>query len=177
MKMTDMYQKIIRHEPYNNMDIFFVEYDSFEEIPVVSRYHRLAFLQSEMTASNVSSYLAGLSIYILNSAKIISANNDLESIFFAITFTDFSFFEETATLIPNIFVYTKAREDDFFKRLISNRSAKISLEKEAVKACFINCGGEIFFDFFESRFFDEASEEELVRIFAVPKCTSERFKL
>ena len=175
MKMTDTYQKIIRYEPYNNMDVLFLEYESFEEIPVVSRYHRLAFLQSEMTASNVSSYLAGLSAYILNSAKVMAENKGSATIFFAITFTDFCFFEEAGTLIPNIFVYPRAVEDDFFKRLVSNDSAKKSSEKEAVKACFINCGGEIFFDFFESRFFDEISEEELVRIFVIPKSTSEYF--
>lgn len=33
MKLTDIYSKIISEEPYNDMDVFFENYESFEEIP------------------------------------------------------------------------------------------------------------------------------------------------
>ncbi|WRH93754.1 Imm15 family immunity protein [Pseudomonas fluorescens] len=43
MKLVELYNKIISKEPYNNMNVFFESYESFEEIPIVSRYSRLDF--------------------------------------------------------------------------------------------------------------------------------------
>lgn len=45
MKLADLYNKIISKEPYNDIDIFFSDYEGFEEIPLVSRYSRLSFLK------------------------------------------------------------------------------------------------------------------------------------
>lgn len=175
MKMTDVYKKIIRFEPYDNLDVFLLDYESFEEIPLVSRYCRLDFLKEQMNAAQISRCLAGLAIYLLSSIDVIAEGRGMKDTFFGITYTDFSFSAETGILIPNFFVYPKAIENGFYKRVLHNDPVEKSLELEAVQACFTHCDGEAIFDFYESRFFDEAVEEELVRVFVIPKRCSLRY--
>lgn len=59
MMLAEIYRKIISKEPYKDMGVFFESYESFEEIPLVSRYKRLDFLKKEMSNDKVSEVLAG----------------------------------------------------------------------------------------------------------------------
>jgi hypothetical protein len=45
MKLTKLFRKIISKEPYNDMNIFFSGFESFEEIPLISRRYRLKLLK------------------------------------------------------------------------------------------------------------------------------------
>ncbi|CAI8851953.1 hypothetical protein EMIT0324P_210005 [Pseudomonas chlororaphis] len=59
MKLTDLYNKIINQEWYNDTSIF-PSYESFEGIPLISRYSRLKSLKNRMSDDNVSDLLVGL---------------------------------------------------------------------------------------------------------------------
>jgi hypothetical protein len=87
MKLAEIYSKIISKEPYNDMGVFFESYESFEEIPIVSRYKRLDFLKKEMSNDKVSEVLAGVAIFLMNLIKIMGETGKCS--FYAITFTDF----------------------------------------------------------------------------------------
>lgn len=43
--LTKLFCKIISKEPYNDMNIFFSGFESFEEIPLISRRRRLKLLK------------------------------------------------------------------------------------------------------------------------------------
>lgn len=168
MKLTDIYSKIISEEPYNDMDIFFAHYESFEEIPLVSRYSRLKLLKDELNGSGASSFLTGLAVFLLNTLRLLEVSRS-ESVFFAVTFTDFEGLKEQGTLIPNIFIYPKPASVGFLEKLQENDGGLESREMQEVKRHFSNCGVETAFDFHESRFHDAVCDEEIVRVFAVAR--------
>ncbi|MGY2293767.1 Imm15 family immunity protein [Pseudomonas sp. SDO528_S397] len=168
MKFTDFYGKIISKEPYNDMGVFFESYESFEEIPLVSRYSRLKFLKDEMSGSEVSDFLAGLAVFILNTLRFLKASKN-KNVFFAVTFTDFEGVEEQGVLIPNIFIYPNPASIGFLEKIRENDRGLESREMKEVKVHFTNCGVETVFDFYESRFYDTACAEEIIRVFAVPR--------
>lgn len=174
MKLTDFYKKIISKEPYNDMGVFFSNYESFEEIPLISRYGRLKTLKSSMGDDNVSDFLVGLSFFILNSIKALSSTLENNDIFFAVTFTDFEILEAQGVIIPNIFIYPKPASAGFLKKVQKNQMNVISREMEKVKIHFSRCDLYDIFNFYESRFYDSACGEDIVRIFAVPKSSKNR---
>lgn len=174
MKLTDFYKKIISKEPYNDMGVFFSNYESFEEIPLISRYGRLETLKSSMGDDNVSDFLVGLSFFILNSIKALSSTLEKNDIFFAVTFTDFEILEAQGVIIPNIFIYPKPASADFLKKVQKNQMNAISREMEKIKSHFSRCDLDDIFNFYESRFYDSACGEDIVRIFAVPKSSKNR---
>ncbi|WP_225929961.1 Imm15 family immunity protein [Pseudomonas botevensis] len=168
MKFTDLYRKVISKEPYNDVGVFFESYESFEEIPLISRYSRLKHLKDEMSSSGVSDFLTGLALFLLNTLRLLEASRG-KGVFFAVTFTDFEGLEEQGVLIPNIFIYTKPASVSFLKKVRENDRGLVSQEMTKVKELFSNCGAGTAFDFYESRFYDAACAEEIVRVFAVPK--------
>nr|BFD42047.1 hypothetical protein FFPRI1PSEUD_35460 [Pseudomonas sp. FFPRI_1] len=168
MKLTDVYSKIISEEPYNDMDVFFDNYESFEEIPLVSRYSRLKPLKDELSGSGASGFLTGLAVFLLNTLRLLEVSRS-ESVFFAVTFTDFEGLEEQGILIPNIFIYPKPASVGFLEKLRENDGGLESREMQEVKRHFSNCGVETAFDFYESRFHDAVCAEEIVRVFTVAR--------
>lgn len=173
MKLTDLYNKLISKEPYNDMSVFFSSYESFEEIPLVSRYRRLDFLKQEMSEDSISDFLIGLSVFLINSIKALSATEENSDTFFAITFTNFELLEESGLIIPNIFIYSNSAADELLKKIQNKHNTKTSRELEKVKKHFSRCNMETIFSFYESRFYDPACGEDLVRIFAVQKSMTE----
>lgn len=169
MKLTDLYSQVISQEPYNDMAVFFSGYESFEEIPLVSRYSRLAFLKTQMSHDQVSDFLTGLAVFLLNSIRALTATGADNQYFYAVTYTDFEALEEQGVAIPNIFIYPKPSSIGFLQKLKSVPGATVSREMDHVRRLFSNCGVETIFDFYESRFYDVACGEDIVRVFAVPK--------
>ncbi|WP_275928030.1 Imm15 family immunity protein [Pseudomonas sp. 3MA1] len=88
MKLTDLYNKVISKEPYDDMRVFFEDYESFEEIPLVSRYSRLKHLMNEMSRNGVSDFLTGLALFVLNTLRLLEVSRD-KDIFFCCKFYRF----------------------------------------------------------------------------------------
>ncbi|WP_242208282.1 MULTISPECIES: Imm15 family immunity protein [unclassified Pseudomonas] len=167
MKLAEIYSKIISKEPYNDMAVFFESYESFEEIPLVSRYKRLDFLKKEMSNERVSAVLAGAAIFLMNLIRVMGPAGTLN--FYAITFTDFDSLDDQDVIIPNIFVYPTPASVGFLDKLKENSGGVTSQEMKEVKDCFDKLGSKALFDFYESRFYDSACGEDIIRIYAVPK--------
>ncbi|WP_285374270.1 Imm15 family immunity protein [Pseudomonas sp. lyk4-TYG-107] len=167
MKLVDIYTKIINKEPYSDMGVFFEDYENFEEIPLVSRYKRLDFLKKEMSNDKVSEVLVGMAVFVMSLIRIMEKID--KGTFYAITFTDFDDVDERSVIIPNIFVYPEGVSSGFLDKVEKKDRKVASREMEEVKNSFRNVGGESMFDFHESRFYDSACDEEIVRVFVVPK--------
>ncbi|RRV05648.1 hypothetical protein EGJ27_17695 [Pseudomonas sp. v388] len=71
MKISDIQKKNFK-EPYNNTDIFVTDYESFEEIPIVSRYSRLKYFKRELGLKGVRDLLISLSIFVLKTSLLVS---------------------------------------------------------------------------------------------------------
>jgi len=171
VKFRDLYNKIISKEPYDDMGVFFASYESFEEVPLVSRYSRLKCLKEEMSDNEVSDFLTGFAAFLLSTLRLLDASRG-SNIFFAVTFTDFEGYGEQGVLVPNIFIYPKPAAVCFLEKIRENHSGLASQEITEVKRHFSNCGLEAAFDFYESRFHDAACGEAVVRVFAVFKGSS-----
>jgi hypothetical protein len=167
MMLAEIYRKIISEEPYKDLGVFFESYESFEEIPLVSRCKRLDFLKKEMSNDKVSEVLAGVAIFLMDLIKIMGETDKCS--FYAITFTDFYGIDEREVLVPNIFVYPGAASVGFIDKIKENSAIAASKEMKEVMNKFHKIGGEAIFDFYESRFSDSACDEEIIRVFVVPK--------
>lgn len=168
MKFSDIHKKIVSKEPYNDTQVFVENYESFEEIPIVSRYDRLAPFKKELGHDGVRDLLINLSIFVLNTALTVSKKQHAANIFLAITFTSLDRYKKDKFLIPKIFIYPEGHNLGFPETL-RHRSAKSSSELETVKRLFeINRAADGF-DFVESRFHDSACNNDIIRIFAIPK--------
>ena len=168
MNLKALYRKIISEEPYNDMGVFFLDYETFEELPMTSRYARLNHLKKEMSDEKVTDFLVGVSMFLLNSIGAISCKPKTAEPFFAITFTDFEALKEFGVLIPNIFIYPRPKSIGFLEK-IEKSSNEVSREINLVKMHFSHCGFADAFEFYESRFYDSACGEDFVRVFAVQK--------
>jgi hypothetical protein len=168
MKFSDIHKKIIAKEPYNDANIFVEEYESFEEIPLVSRYNRLKKFKKELGHEGVQELLISLAIFIFNTALMVSRQKRAKGIMYAITFTDFDCYAMDGFIIPNIFIYPNGRAKGFLENL-RHRSAASSHEIELIKFFFETHGiaGEL--EFLESRFYDSACNDDIIRVFAIPK--------
>jgi uncharacterized protein YerC len=75
-KLTKLYSQIISKEPYNDMNVFFSDFESSDEIPLISRRHRVQLLKKSMASDNISDFVIGFSFFLINSIKALSMTKE-----------------------------------------------------------------------------------------------------
>ncbi|MEN5254195.1 Imm15 family immunity protein [Pseudomonas protegens] len=100
------------------MDVFFESYESFEEIPLVSRYGRLKHLMDEMSSDGVSDFLTGLALFVLNTLRVLEVSTG-KDVFFAVTFTDLKGWSSKVFSYP-IFLFTQSQLQSVFWKKYEN---------------------------------------------------------
>jgi hypothetical protein len=105
----------------------------------------------------------------MNSIKTLSTTQEDNDILFAVSFPDFDLFAEECVLMPHIFVYPGADSTDFAAKIKAKQKDESSRELNVVKKHFARWNLGTIFDFYESRFHDSASGEDIIRIYALPK--------
>jgi hypothetical protein len=103
------------------------------------------------------------------SIKALSLTIEDKETFFAVSSTAFDLFAEQGILMPNIFVYPAPGSADFLTKIQARHKSDSSTEMAAVKKHFSRCNIESIFEFYESRFYDSACGEDIVRVYAVLK--------
>lgn len=168
MNIRKTFDILVENEPYIDLDVFLDTYETFEELPLISRYRKLAKLGTDLKEIEASSILLSTAFFVLNSALLHmqSKGYDLRERFLAISYTNFDFSSRTEPPIPNFFVNSNSTMDDFSNKLKSKQKSDASLETKLVQGQFESCGLSPLFKFYESRFFDPASNEEIVRVYA-----------
>ncbi|WP_371915961.1 Imm15 family immunity protein [Pseudomonas sp. B19(2017)] len=169
MNIQSTFKEITQNEPWNEISTFFDEYESFEEIPLVSRYKKISKLTREFQTPAITAFLVNTAFFTLNSAMLFARLNRIRTNtrFYALTFTDFTTTNPEEPPIPHFFIHARESREVFLKRLTSSGSQKNSPELNLIREIFIECHLEPIFSFYESRFFDDACNEEFVRVFAV----------
>jgi hypothetical protein len=162
--------EIFKDESWIDLNVFFEKYEKFEEFPLISRYKKVSIIATSTGISGVANFLASTSFFVLNWVKLLAHDKkiDLNARFIAISFTDFDFSNFDEPPIPNFFVHSTETRAVFLSHLRSHETKTDSAELLSIKNLFTACNIEPAFSFYESRFYDKACNEELVRIFAVP---------
>ncbi len=172
MKLSDIFMKLIKDEPYNDLNVFDYSYESYEEFPIVSRYKKVAHLKTTYTAKEAFEILISLACFVLRCATVHTRRNDRgksdRTTLLGLSFDGFDDFEENSFVVPKIFVFPGTEGVRFLSTLFGKRGMKASYELDLIKNAFHDAGVLSSFDFYESRFFDDACGEELVRIYAIP---------
>jgi len=168
--LTNTINEIFKNESWVDLNVFFEEYETFEEFPLISRYKKVETIATSTGLAGVAKFLASTSFFVLNWAKLLAHDKkiDLNARFIAISFTDFDFSNFDEPPIPNFFVHSAETRAVFLNRLKSHEPKTDSVELLSIKNLFTTCSIDSAFSFYESRFYDKTCNEEFVRVFAVP---------
>lgn len=153
-------------------EIILMDTDTFEEYPIVTRDKQVKNWKKNLSSNSIFQTWLGFSVFALNYANCIKLENGLTDFFLCITITGFN---RDALDIPKprIFVTNSidtknVLREKFFSKEKSSKSNAKSLEMSVVKNGFLKINSLESFVFRESRFFDVASQLEIVRVYCIP---------
>lgn len=105
IKIDKEMQKLIKKEGLDDPSIFFSDYDTFEEIPLFSRWKNISFLSSfSFNEKNKALIKKGLELV---SESISCSQNYIDNVsdyFICLSLTNWNDYEEINCLTPNILI-------------------------------------------------------------------------
>ena len=130
---------LVEKEGLNNPEVYYKDYESFEEIPLFSRWDHISFLQSysfnEKNKILIRKGLELVSFVEKKSIKHLKAS-ELKDYFACLTITDWDDYEEKNCLSVNIFITRKKQWILSHLRLKQKSSIEENLVKEYL--CSLN---------------------------------------
>lgn len=138
------------------------ETSTFEEYPLIFRNKQIRNWRENFREESIFPMWIGCAIFLLGHYRLTSKNK----YFFGITIKNFEA-DGGRPPIPNIFVSTSIKKIEFLNRLLKTMSKIDSKEMKITKLGFKKAGMLNAFKFYESRFFDESSKSEIVRIYCI----------
>jgi len=166
--ITDIYKNILKKENLLNLDVFIRDYQTFEEIPLVSRYEHLKFLNEKIKQEDFQVFLINIAFFLLNNIELYAQNRllpeEYKDYFICITFSDFDEISTFGYVIPNFFVTRKKELLNFLKINQYNPLDGIG----SVKSAFSKCGLVNEFKFIKTVSRDELCVN-LVRVYAIDR--------
>lgn len=75
MKQMSLYDQIMRFEPFDDLDALFSDLDSVEEVSLVSTSERVEQAEQRLGSTNISEFLLGLAVYLINSIRFTKAGH------------------------------------------------------------------------------------------------------
>jgi hypothetical protein len=166
------FHSLIRQESIVDLDIFIEDFETYEEIPFVSRIHRLCRLREMFSNEEVQLFLVNCSIFILNNIAQHARKNleasDSSSFFACLTFFEDEI-EEDGYTIPNFLVTRKLRLFDFLRE-----RPEISPENlpPLLGNAFLDIGAGKTFRFVKTITPDVSGD--FSRIYAIPRAALDR---
>lgn len=109
-KFDKKMQSIIKKERLDDPSILFSDYETFEEIPLFSRWSHIYFLKNMPFDSN-NKFLIKHAIRLSDHAMEIACakkNPDLDDFFCCVTLTNWDYVDEINCITPNIYVTKRA---------------------------------------------------------------------
>lgn len=162
------FYSLIKKENISNLDIFLKDFETFEEIPLVSRLDNIRNLENIFSGEDIQFFLINSSIFIMNNilqhAKKKLDVPDSLNFFTCLTFPDMDEIEDMGYVIPHFLVTRKSGLFDFLHR--GNESALESLHPVLSKA-FLDVGAGKSFRFIKIITKDNVYGD-VTRIYAVP---------
>ena len=132
--IQDKFKALIKKEKLNDFSIYFKEYESYEEIPLFSRYKNISFL-SGFSFNEKNKLLIRQGVELIGYIRGISSDylneSELEDYFICLSITDLDFhdYKEVGCLSPHICISRRK------KWLLSSLelSQKNSIEENLIK--------------------------------------------
>lgn len=163
-----IYSKLIKKESLDDLSIFIKDYETFEEIPLVSRYSHLDFICSFIEKKDTQAFLLSLSYFYLINIKLYAKKNltptELSSFFICLTFNDFEDLKDIGYCIPNFFVTRKLNMFDF---LNTHDNKTIIKDYLLLESAFSETGLINTFGFIKT-VTKQKLGEDIIRIYAIP---------
>jgi hypothetical protein len=110
-KLDSRIEKIIKKEGFYNDEIYYADYDSFEEIPLFSRWKSISFLKDNSFDENnklLISHAISLAEYAIT-VSYRKAKEKHEDFFCCVTLTKWDDIEEINCITPNIYISRKKK--------------------------------------------------------------------
>lgn len=109
--ISDIYKKLFKKENLLNFDTFIKDYQTFEEIPLVSRYDHLKFLDENINKEDFQFFLINIAFFLLNNIELYAKKRlspeEYKDYFVCMTFSDLDEIDTYGYTIPNFFVTRK----------------------------------------------------------------------
>lgn len=141
------------------------ETDTFEEYPLIHRNFQYENWKKAFPTADIFSMWVGIAVFLLSYYKKLDSDNNLGERFLCITINGFDEIEDDRPPVPNIFTSTKINQQEFIGNLKLKAPSVDSKEMMKVKSGFAFCNELRNFSFYESRFFDDASKSEIIRVY------------
>lgn len=162
--MFDLCNKIARAESIKDFDVFIRDYETFEEIPLISRLRRLSSLKAAIGSDGIQDFLINFAFFYMNNIVIHAAKqlraDELSGFFVCLTFPRLDNIDEFGCCIPNFLVTRKAHLFEFLKNVESN---EVISEYPLLKSSFERIG--IISSF---RFAKTVVCDDMFRLYAIP---------
>jgi hypothetical protein len=163
MNEMNNYKEIIKNTNYFDVDIFFKDYEDFEEIPIIDRYKQIERFRKYIKNDDISGFLLEVTIEVVRNVLICARKRFSESqfsnYFLAITITDTeNGIKENGFFIPMIMI---SQKNNLF-HFLDNKD-KIDLANISILQKY----GTLLqtFEFYRERW----EEQNVERIFILPK--------
>jgi hypothetical protein len=138
--IAELYKNILKKERLLDLDVFIKDYQTFEEIPLISRYQHLAFLDGKVKKEYVQLFLINVAFFLLNNIELYARSNlsveQYMNYFVCITFSDIDDNDACGYAIPNILV---TRKSELFRSLNVIRSDSFA-GFDRIRIAFDQCG-------------------------------------
>lgn len=109
-KLEKEMQFLIEKEGLDDLSVFFSDYETFEEIPLFSRFKHISFLSS-LSFNEKNKILIKKCIELINKCKLNAKNyiddKNISDYFICVSLTDWENYEDVNCLTPNIYISRK----------------------------------------------------------------------
>ncbi|MBI0028407.1 hypothetical protein H3S88_10680 [Gilliamella sp. B14448G11] len=103
-------QFLIKKEGLDDFSVFFSDYETFEEIPLFSRFKHISFLSS-LSFNEKNKILIKKCLELINTCKLkvkdYIDDKNINNYFICVSLTDWEDYEEINCLTPNIYISRK----------------------------------------------------------------------
>jgi len=148
-------------------DSILSETATFEEYPLIHRDAQYKNWKVAFPESDIFSMWIGVAVFLLNFFRNLDSSVGSSDRFLCITVNRFHEVDGRHPPVPSIFTSTALNPAEFVKSLQLRALDVDSKEMSIVRCGFESCNESRNFSFYESRFFDEVSKSEIVRIYCV----------
>ncbi len=149
------------------VDFVLSETDTFEEIPILSRVTQLNAWRTFYGEKDVLVPLLGVAFFLLCHYRYVQNIKNDQKNFLCLTIQWMEVNENELIPYPSIFTSTTVSKNFFLEKIDESIKTEKSLELRMVENAFMACGFFNSFSFYESRFFDESSQSEIIRIYCI----------
>jgi len=130
-------QKLIKKEGLNDPSIFFSDYDTFEEIPLFSRWKNISFLSSfSFNEKNKALIKKGLELVSESISCSQNYRDNVSDYFICLSLTSWDDYEEINCLTPNIFI---SRRKEWIHSNLKLREAQ-TIEENIIREYLFSLG-------------------------------------